>query len=72
MIWQGTHQVADQVPGAYAFLLLPLGYLAVPQVFPAWMWALATLAQVVAIAAVATLTVRTLWRPGDAPGAPGP
>jgi len=72
MIWQGTHQVADQVPGAYAFLLLPLGYLAVPQVFPAWIWALATLAQVVAIAAVATLTVRTLWRPGDAPGAPSP
>jgi len=63
MIWQGTHQVADQVPGAYAFLLLPLGYLALPQVFPAWMWVLATLVQVVGIASVATLTVRALWRP---------
>ena len=63
MIWQGTHQVADQVPGAYAFLLLPLGYLALPQVFPAWMWVVATLFQVVGIASVATLTVRALWRP---------
>jgi YjbE family integral membrane protein len=66
MIWQGTHQVADQVPGAYAFLLLPLGYLALPQVFPVWMWVLATLFQVVGIASVATLTVRALWRPAAA------
>ena len=43
MVWQGTHQVADTVPGAYAFLMLPLGYLALPDVFPAWIWAAATL-----------------------------
>lgn len=57
MIWEGTHQVAGQVPGAYAFLLLPLGYLALPGVFPAWMWAVATAAQVVVIAALAAMTV---------------
>ena len=62
MIWQGTHQVADQVPGAYAYLLLPLGYLALPHVFPAWIWAVATAAQVVGIAALAMATVTLLQR----------
>jgi YjbE family integral membrane protein len=57
MIWGGTHEVADRVPGAYAYLMLPLGYLALPDVFPAWIWAAATVAQVVVLAAVAALTV---------------
>lgn len=52
MIWEGTHQVADQVPGAYAWLMLPLGYLAQPTLFPAWLWALATLAQAAVLAMV--------------------
>ena len=62
MIWQGTNQVAGQVPGAYAFLLLPLGYLALPGVFPAWIWAAATAGQVIAIAALAVATVSVLQR----------
>src|SRR3954453_22879546 len=66
MIWEGTHQVADHVPGAYAYLLLPLGYLALPAVFPAWIWALATAAQVVAIAALAAATVKLM--PSGLPG----
>ncbi|TDH60365.1 TerC family protein [Dankookia rubra] len=66
MVWEGTHQVADTVPGAYAFLMLPLGYLALPDVFPAWMWAAATLAQVVVIAAVAASTVGVIRRLGGA------
>jgi len=53
MIWAGTHEVADRVPGAYAFLLLPLGYLALPGVFPAWVWAGATVMQVAVLAVVA-------------------
>ena len=42
------------VPDAYGYLMLPLGYLVRPDIFPAWLWALATLAQVVVIAVVAT------------------
>jgi cytochrome b561 len=57
MIWHGTSQVAGEVPGAYAYLLLPLGYLALPNVFPAWMWAAATLAHVALYTLVATLVV---------------
>ncbi len=62
MIWEGTHQVADSVPGAYAFLLLPFGYMALPGVFPPWLWALATLAQVAAITATAMATAAMLRR----------
>jgi YjbE family integral membrane protein len=62
MIWQGTNQVAGQVPGAYAYLMLPLGYLALPHVFPAWIWAAATALQVVVVAALATGTVTLLRR----------
>jgi YjbE family integral membrane protein len=62
MIYQGTSEVATKVPGAYAFLLLPLGYLALPDVFPAWIWAGATLLQVVIIAVVATLMVDAVQR----------
>ena len=54
--------MADQVPGAYAYLLLPLGYLALPQVFPAWIWAAATAGQVIAIAALAVATVTVLQK----------
>ncbi len=62
MIYEGTHQVAEQVPGAYAFLLLPLGYLALPGVFPAWIWAAATLLQVVVLAVVVTLAAEAVLR----------
>ena len=53
MMWAGTHEVADRVPGSYAFLLLPLGYLALPGVFPAWVWAGATVMHVAMLAIVA-------------------
>ena len=51
MIVQGTQQVTERVPDAYAYLLLPLGYLALPGVFPAWLWAGATALQLIAFAA---------------------
>jgi len=57
MIWDGTHQVADEVPDAYAYLMLPLGYLVLRDVFPAWMWAAATLLQLICFTAVATMVV---------------
>ena len=60
MIWAGTDQVAREVPGAYAYLMLPLGYLVQPSIFPPWLWALATIGQVIVLAAVATFTVRAL------------
>ena len=62
MIWSGTHEVADRLPEAYAFLLLPLGYLALPGVFPAWIWAGATVLQVAILAAVAALVVEAVLR----------
>ena len=62
MIWSGTHEVADRLPEAYGFLLLPLGYLALPGVFPAWIWAGATLLQVAVIAALAALIVEAVMR----------
>ncbi len=69
MIWQGTNEVAGKVPGSYAFLLLPLGYLALPGVFAPWIWAGATVLQVVVLAVVVTLVVQAVWnaarRPGD-------
>ncbi len=67
MIWEGTHQVADKVPGAYAYLLLPLGYLALPQVFPAWMWAAATIVQVVVITTLVATTVGVMRRMAAGP-----
>jgi YjbE family integral membrane protein len=45
MIIGGTQQVAENVPDAYAYLLLPMGYLALPGVFPAWLWVGATFFQ---------------------------
>ena len=68
MIVQGTQQVTERVPDAYAYLLLPLGYLALPGVFPAWLWVgAATLQLVVLVAggtAVAQLVTRALRRRG--------
>jgi len=72
MIWQGTNQVAREVPGAYAFLMLPLGYLALPDVFPAWLWAIATVLQVVVLTAVATMTVGAVLGRQRVPAAPSP
>lgn len=60
MVYQGTRQVASEVPGAYAYLFLPLGYLALPGVFPTWMWAAVTLAQVAIYTLVATLIVQAV------------
>ncbi|WP_376095064.1 TerC family protein [Roseomonas sp. CCTCC AB2023176] len=65
MIYDGTHEVAERVPGAYAYLLLPLGYLAVRDAFPAWLWVGATAFQVVilsALVAVVTEVVRGAMR----------
>ena len=62
MIWSGTHEVADRLPEAYAFLLLPLGYLALPGVFPAWIWAGATVLHVAILAAVGALVVEAVLR----------
>ncbi len=67
MIWQGTHEVADRVPGSYAFLLLPLGYLALPGVFPAWIWAGATVLQVAVLGAVLALVTQAVWNAGRRP-----
>jgi YjbE family integral membrane protein len=57
MIFEGTHQVADQVPDAYAFLLLPLGFLAAREAFSGWVWLGAFFFQVVLVAALATWVV---------------
>lgn len=62
MVWDGTHEVAERVPGSYAFLLLPLGYLALPGVFPAWLWAGATVVQILVIATVCTLVVDSVQK----------
>ncbi len=76
MIWEGTHQVAGEVPGAYAYLMLPLGYLVVPNIFPAWLWAAVTLGQLICLTAVATLVVDLvhgrLRRGGSGSGAAAP
>ena len=61
MIWAGTHEVADRVPEAYAYLFLPLGFMALPNVFPVWLWVGATLLQIVVYSALATV-VRELVR----------
>jgi len=62
MIWSGTNEVAGKVPESYGFLMLPLGYLALPGVFPAWLWAGATLLQVAVLAAIVTLMVDAVVR----------
>ncbi len=62
MIYSGTSEVAGVVPSSYGFLMLPLGYLALPGVFPAWMWAGATLLQVVVLTAVGVLMADAVRR----------
>ena len=60
MIYEGTYQIADTVPQAYGYLLLPFGWMAVPggaATFPIALWALATMFQVVLLAVVATLAI---------------
>jgi YjbE family integral membrane protein len=67
MILGGTRQVAAEVPDAYAYLFLPLGYLALPGVFPTWLWVGATALQLVVFvglgAFVADTVLRALRRP---------
>jgi YjbE family integral membrane protein len=62
MIFEGTHEVANRVPGSYAYLMLPLGYLALPDVFPVWLWAAVTLGHVVLIAVIVTLAAEAVLR----------
>lgn len=57
MIFEGTNQVATTVPQAYGYLFLPLGWLAVPEIFPVGLWIMATLFHVLIVAAVATIVV---------------
>ena len=60
MIWEGTSEVATAVPQAYGYLLLPLGWMAVPggaAIFPIALWALATVFQVIILAFIITAVV---------------
>ena len=70
MIVEGTEQVTHAVPDAYAYLLLPLGYLALPGVFPPWLWVGASLLQVVAFSALAAFVVDLVLRARRAAAAP--
>ncbi|GGJ16902.1 hypothetical protein GCM10011320_25360 [Neoroseomonas lacus] len=57
MIYEGTHQVTTSVPEAYAYLFLPLGFLApsIAGVFPIWLWVGATVMQLIVYSAVVTV-----------------
>jgi YjbE family integral membrane protein len=57
MIYQGTHEIATEVPEAYAYLFLPLGFLApaVAGAFSVWFWVGATVMQMVVYTSVITL-----------------
>lgn len=57
MIYEGTHQVTEAVPEAYAYLFLPLGFLApsIVGVFPIWLWVGATVMQLIVYSAVVTV-----------------
>jgi YjbE family integral membrane protein len=58
MIYEGTHQIADEVPQAYGYLLLPLGWMALPAAtFPVGLWVFATVFQVVVLTMIATVVV---------------
>ena len=75
MIYSGTNEVTAVLPEAYGFLLLPLGFLALPGVFPAWLWAGATLVQVLILTVLVTLmadaTLRAVRRNDDTRKADG-
>jgi len=71
MIYEGTAQVAEAVPEAYAYLFLPLGFLvpAIAGVFPVWLWVGATVLQMVVYTTIITLVagaVRDASRRGAA------
>ncbi|MBR0650710.1 TerC family protein [Roseomonas terrae] len=57
MIYQGTHEIATEVPEAYAYLFLPLGFLApaVAGAFSVWFWVGATVMQMVVYTTIITL-----------------
>ena len=57
MIYEGTNQIAETVPQAYGYLFLPMGWIALPGVFPIGLWVLATVMHVAVLAVVATLMV---------------
>jgi YjbE family integral membrane protein len=60
MIYEGTFQIAETVPQAYGYLMLPLGWMALPSgtaTFPIALWALATVFQVVVLTIIATVVV---------------
>lgn len=60
MIYEGTFQIADNVPQAYGYLLLPLGWMAIPggaATFPIALWFFATVFQVIFLAAAVTVVV---------------
>ncbi|WP_333779784.1 TerC family protein [Falsiroseomonas oryzae] len=69
MIYEGTFDIANNVPHAYGYLFLPLGWMAIPggaATFPIGLWFFATVFQVVFLVAVATvvadLTLQLLRR----------
>ncbi|MBW6396572.1 TerC family protein [Roseomonas sp. HJA6] len=57
MIYEGTHQVTEAVPEAYAYLFLPLGFLvpAISGVFPVWLWVGATVMQMIIYSSIITV-----------------
>jgi YjbE family integral membrane protein len=57
MIYEGTHEITTEVPEAYAYLFLPLGFLApaIVGVFPVWLWVGATVMQMIIYTAVVTV-----------------
>jgi YjbE family integral membrane protein len=58
MIYEGTFQIAENVPHAYGYLFLPLGWMAIPggmATFPIGLWVFVTVFQVVFLVAVATV-----------------
>ncbi|HEV7268120.1 MAG TPA: TerC family protein [Falsiroseomonas sp.] len=60
MIYDGTFQIAETVPQAYGYLMLPLGWMALPTgaaTFPLALWVLATVFQVVVLAIITTVVV---------------
>jgi len=52
MIYEGTQQITNTVPESYAYLFLPLGFIALPNVFPVWLWVGATLLQMIVYSAL--------------------
>jgi len=68
MIYEGTNQVTQAVPEAYAYLFLPLGFLVptIAGVFPVWLWVGATVMQMIIYTTVITAVagaVRDFLRP---------